>query len=146
MNLLPRRLLAGTALTLAVAACSTGGPAATASPSPIATPAASATAAAQAFSIRTPAIPPQACMDALMGGKLSRVAATGLGITTTDGQQIAVEWPFRYSAFDVDGRIVLRDETGTVVAREGDEITVGGGLGNDLWYARGPVSVTKAAG
>jgi hypothetical protein len=31
------------------------------------------------------------------------------------------------------------------VAREGDEITVGGGFGNGLWHACGGVTVTRAA-
>lgn len=84
-------------------------------------------------------------MDALMGGKLARNAASGLGITTATGEATAVEWPFRYSAWLVDGRIVLHDETGKTVAREGDEINIGGGLGNQLWYACAPVTVTRAA-
>lgn len=125
-----RRLLAGSLLAIAVAACS-----ATPAPSP----------APQAFALRTAPVQPQACMDALMGGRLTRHAQSGLGITAADGTQTAVEWPFRYSAWIVDGRVVLHDETGKTVAREGDEITVGGGLGNALWYACAPVTVSRAA-
>ena len=84
-------------------------------------------------------------MDALIGGTLAKNAASGLGIRSADGQSSAVEWPFRYSAGNELGRLVLLDETGKAVAREGDEITVGGGFGNQLWHACGPVTVTRAA-
>jgi hypothetical protein len=129
-----RRLLGGSVLAIAVAACS---PAGSATPSPSDAPA--------AFGLRTAAVQPQACMDALMGGRLTRHAQSGLGITAADGTQTPVEWPFRYSAWLVDGPVVLHDETGKTVAREGDEVTVGGGLGNALWYACAPVSVTRPA-
>ena len=84
-------------------------------------------------------------MDALLGGRLVKSVASGLSVTSADGASTAVEWPFRYSAVEVAGRIQLLDETGKVVAREGDEITVGGGFGNNLWHACAPVTVTKAA-
>lgn len=84
-------------------------------------------------------------MDALLGGKLVRNAASGLGVTSADGQAMAVEWPFRYSARKEAGKVALFDETGKVIAREGDEINVGGGFGNQLWHACGPLTVTKAA-
>lgn len=134
VHALARRLMVVPLVIVAVAACS---PAAPASPSPAAT--------AQAFQLRTAAAKPQACMDALIGGKLARHARSGLGITAVDGVQTPVEWPFRYSAWLVDGRVVLHDETGKLVAREGDEITVGGGFGDLLWYACAPVTVTRAA-
>ncbi len=85
-------------------------------------------------------------MDALMTGTLARHPQSGLGITGTDGQSMAVEWPFRYSARLETGRIVLVDETGKVVAREGDEISVGGGFGNAFWHACGPVNVNPPGG
>lgn len=133
MNARIVRLLAGS-LLIVVAACS---PAASATPTP-------PSATAQAFGLRTAAVDPQACMDALMGGKLAEHAQSGLGITSADGTQSAVEWPFRYSARVEFGRVILLDETGKVVAREGDEITVGGGFGNQFWHACAPVTVTKA--
>jgi hypothetical protein len=83
-------------------------------------------------------------MDALLGGTLARSAQSGLGVTSADGQATAVEWPFGWSASIELGRVALRDETGKVVAHEGDEITIGGGFGNQLWYACGPLTVTKA--
>ena len=58
-----------------------------------------------------------------------------------------VEWPFRYSARMEGTRIVLLDDRGVVVAREGDRIQVGGGMGpgpapNAVWFACGLVQVT----
>ena len=127
------RLLAGFLIVIAVVACSL---AASATPGTPAT-------AAQAL-IRTAPVQPDACMDALLGGTLARNAQSGLGVNG-EGEQMAVEWPFRYSARLVDGRLFLLDETGKVVGREGDEITVGGGFGNQFWHACGPVTVTRAA-
>jgi hypothetical protein len=134
-----RTLLAGGLLTVALAACSAGA-AATASPA-----ASSPAATATAFPIRTAAQQPQACMDALLGGRLTKSVASGLSVTSADGASTPVEWPFRYSAVEVAGRVQLLDETGRVVAREGDEINVGGGFGNNVWHACAPVTVTKPA-
>jgi hypothetical protein len=80
-------------------------------------------------------------MEALLTGRLARDARTGLGVTAADGQQMAVQWPFGYSARIDGGRLALVDETGKVVAHEGDTIQVGGGFGNVMWHACGPVSV-----
>jgi hypothetical protein len=91
--------------------------------------------------LRTAQAPPQACMDALIVGKLVRHPASGLGIASPDGQLTAVEWPFGYSAREEGGRIALVDDRGQVIAREGDEISVGGGFGANLWHACGSVSV-----
>jgi hypothetical protein len=99
--------------------------------------------------IRTPAQEPQACMDALMGGILAKQAQTGLGIADQDGAVIPVEWPFGYSARMEGAKIALMDASGVVVAREGDRIQVGGGMGprpapNAVWFACGPVQVVRA--
>ena len=112
----------------------------TASPTPASSPAGSSAP----FAIRTPAEQPQACMDALIGGTIIRAAATGLGLRSADGTLTAVEWPFGYTARIANGKVELLDETGQVVAREGDDISVGGGFGNDLWHACGPVTVALA--
>ena len=127
MNATIRRLGATLLVALAITACS-GTPAATVAPTDPPT-----------VAIRTAPAGNLACMDALMSGTLARHAGTGLGVTAADGQQMAVEWPFRYSAWVVDGRIVLLDETGKAVAREGDKIQAGGGFGNAMWHACGSV-------
>jgi hypothetical protein len=122
-------LIAASVLAVAVAACQSG----------------SVPIGGGAVAIRTAPAVAQACMDALAGGTLAPNNESGLGITSADGDAMAVEWPFGYTARNNLGRIELLDETGTVVARVGDEITVGGGFGNQFWHACGPVSVTKAA-
>lgn len=129
MNAIIRRLGATLLVAVAITACS-GTPAATAVPTDPPT-----------VAIRTAPVDNDICMDALMSGTLARHAQTGLGITGADGQQMAVEWPFRYSARVDGGRVVLRDETGKVVAREGDRIQAGGGFGNAVWHACGPVAL-----
>ena len=141
MNARIRPLIAALLLGVAIAACS-GSPAA--SPTAPAASGGPGAATSGVFAIRSAAFEPDACMDALMGGTLARHALTGLGISSADGTQSAVEWPFRYSARVEFGRVILLDETGRVVAREGDEITVGGGFGNQFWHACAPVTVTKA--
>jgi hypothetical protein len=84
-------------------------------------------------------------MDALITGKLARNPASGLGLTPVGSPPVVVEWPFRYSAREVDGRVALIDGTGTVVAREGELVQMGGGLGQlNVWFACGPVARLEA--
>lgn len=129
MHTRARRLGAGALLVVAIAVTGCT-PAATLPPG---------ASAVEAFGIRTAPVEPQACMDALLGGTLVRHVQSGLGVSS-EGALTAVEWPFRYSARLVDGRVVLFDETGRAVAAEGDEITVGGGFGNQFWHACAPVN------
>jgi hypothetical protein len=123
-------IVASTFLAAAVAACQSG----------------SVPIGGGAVAIRTAPEVAQACMDALAGGILAANNASGLGINSADGDEMAVEWPFGYTARNNLGTIELLDETGKVVAKDGDEITVGGGFGNQFWHACGPVSVTKPGG
>jgi hypothetical protein len=102
-------------------------------------------AGCSSMQLRTAPVPAQACMDALLGGTLMTNDRSGLGVTSTDGTSTAVEWPFGYAARTELGGTVLVDETGKVVAKVGDEISVGGGFGNQFWHACAPVTVTKAA-
>jgi hypothetical protein len=127
-----RRLAAGAVIVVSLAACGSA-----AAPTP--SPANAATGSAFEFGIKTAARQPDACMDALLGGTLARHPQSGLGVVN-DGEQMPVEWPFRYSARIVEGRVILFDETGKPVAAEGDEITVGGGFGNQFWHACAPVN------
>ena len=98
---------------------------------------------APAAGLKTAPAPPQACMEALTSGTLARNDQSGLGIVSSDGTVTPVEWPFGYSARNELGRLVLVDETGKAVAREGDEISMGGGFGTQFWHTCGPVSVTR---
>jgi hypothetical protein len=88
-------------------------------------------------------------MEALITGKLIQHAASGLGIGLIGNPALPVEWPFRWSARVEGGRVALLDEMGKVVAREGDEVQMGGGQGalpglSAIWFTCGPVAVTKA--
>jgi hypothetical protein len=133
-----RVVLATVLLSGVAAAC-----ASSSAGSAVSTASASAAAVAAPVGLRTAPQVAQACMDALMTGTLARHPQSGLGITADDGQSMAVEWPFRYSARAESGRILLLDENGKVVACEGDEISVGGGFGNAFWHACGPVTVQQ---
>ena len=143
-----RRRLPILLFTAAVVAagCSSAGGAPSPTPAPTQTPVATQSEA-PSFAIRTAAAKPQACMDALISGRLARNAGSGLGLITPGAPPVVVEWPFRYSARDEDGRIALLDETGAVVAREGDNVKMGGGMGQlNIWYTCGPVEVVPANG
>lgn len=122
------RLVAASLLAGAVVACQSGGGPVT---GPVTAPVA----------IKTAPVIAQACMDALLGGRLVVNNQSGLGVASADGQVTAVEWPFGYTARSSLGTIELVNETGLVVARVGDEVQVGGGFGNQFWHACGGVSV-----
>jgi hypothetical protein len=94
--------------------------------------------------LRTAAAPATACDAALTSGRLVSSREGGLALTPADGgPNIVVTWPFGYSAGGFVGNLELRDETGRALAREGDFVQVGGGLGGDgSWIAcAGSVSV-----
>ena len=82
-------------------------------------------------------------MAALLTGTLARNPDTGVGVAN-GAMQTAVEWPFGYWARNELGRVVLLDMTGTVLAREGDAVSMGGGFAanDELFYACG-VTVTE---
>jgi len=67
-------------------------------------------------------------MTALAEGELVADVRSGLAIRGRD-QVTPVLWPSRYSAARISGRIHLFDPSGRLVAREGDHIELGGGLG-----------------
>ena len=80
-----------------------------------------------------------ACMDALASGELVADARWGVALGQIDGPTIQVMWPAGYSARQVAGRIELLDERGSLVARVGDAVTIGGGFGaGNAWWACGP--------
>jgi len=78
-------------------------------------------------SVQTPA----ACMAALMTATLVRHPRSGAGLADTDGHVVAVIWPFGYFARDDGGRLAVIDGSGTVLAHEGDLVSVGGGFAGD---------------
>jgi hypothetical protein len=99
--------------------------------------------------LRTAAEPALACDAALTAGRLVSSRESGLALRPADGgPNIAVTWPFGYSARGFVGGLELRDEAGRVLAREGDFVQVGGGMGgDDSWIGcAGSISVIPAPG
>ena len=121
------------AALVTLAACGSGaGP--TTAPSPSPTPARSPDITE--IRLFTEPQPAQACMDALAMGTLVPDTRSGLGYAGPDGVAKPVMWPFGYTARLVDNAIELYDASGAFVAREGDQIQMGGGSGaNNLFYA-----------
>ncbi len=74
------------------------------------------------------------CPTALLQGMLVEVDGS-LGVESVPPGTISkVEWPFGYGVGQEDGTLVLTRLFSTV-AREGDEVSVGGGvLGNDATF------------
>jgi hypothetical protein len=78
------------------------------------------------------------CDLALSSGLLARNPRTGLGLLDTTGTEHDVIWPAGYTAWIVNGRADLRDESGDVIAHEGDRIELTGGLGPErVWVSCG---------
>ena len=87
--------------------------------------------------IRTASQPSEACMMALLSGTLVEDPRSGLAVSDGQGNVTPVEWPYGYSARNELSTIVLVDDRGQVVGREGDQVQLGGGLGDEVWYACG---------
>jgi hypothetical protein len=106
------RLLRVALLALAVASC--------ASSSPL------------AISSRSLA-PGEVCAMALLGGSLARQSESGLGLARGDGQVLAVWWPGGWTAKTDGASAALLDPSGKTIARVGDAVSIGGGIGSDGW-------------
>lgn len=68
-----------------------------------------------------------ACPAARIEGTLVRQSRSILGLRNDQDLVLQVIWPYGYSARDDGGRLAVLDATGTVVAREGDRVAIGGG-------------------
>jgi hypothetical protein len=83
---------------------------------------------------------PTACMTALLSGSLVADARLGIAIAGSDGTLVKVRWPSGYVGRQTGSVVELLDGEGRVVARVGDHVETGGGLGvGDWWYACGQV-------
>jgi hypothetical protein len=72
------------------------------------------------------------CRQALIGGVLIGARDGRLVELGPDGVGSAgITWPFGFTAWLVDGVAEVRAPDGLVVAREGEVLSFGGGLGND---------------
>ena len=81
--------------------------------------------------LRTAPAPAAACDGLLTGGQLVRSQESGLGLQVPGEAITPVTWPFGYRASGIIGSVELLDETGRVLAREGEFVEVGGGLHGD---------------
>lgn len=86
-------------------------------------------AACSPVQLRTAPAPVDACEDALGSGRLVTSQQSELALQGTTGEVFQVLWPFGYSARSAGTGVELLDETGKVIAREGDFIQAGGGFG-----------------
>jgi hypothetical protein len=66
-------------------------------------------------------------MAALITGTLVRDSTSGVAIRDAQGLVHQVVWPHGYAARDDAGRLVVIDASGSVVAHEGDRVSIGGG-------------------
>jgi len=72
---------------------------------------------------------PTACPAALLEGELVADEEFGFVVAHADGFSSPVTWPNGYVARDAPRRELL-DDSGRVVAREGDSVALGGGEGS----------------
>lgn len=72
---------------------------------------------------------PTACPAALLEGELVADAEFGFVVDHADGFSSAVTWPHGFVARDAPRRELL-DDSGRIVAREGDMVALGGGEGS----------------
>jgi hypothetical protein len=72
------------------------------------------------------------CLTALGGGILALNPRTGLGFTNESGTVMTdVVWPTGYTARYEDGRAILLNDSGYLVAAVGDSMSLGGGYSGD---------------
>lgn len=105
-------------------------------------------AACSPVQLRTAPGTVDACEDALGSGRLVTNQQSGLALQDTTGDVHPVLWPFGYSAQSGATGVELLDETGKVVAREGDFIQAGGGFGanGEFGVCAGSVTVVPPPG
>lgn len=87
------------------------------------------------------------CPVPAIEGTLATSSRWLLGLAPDQGKPVrGVLWPPGYAAGRVDGRLVLLDQDHRVVAREGDEVRVGGWEGAaGVWIACRTVTVSVRA-
>jgi hypothetical protein len=89
---------------------------------------------------------PAACATALLQGTLVSNAAFGVALQDAEGHVHKIVWPFGYSARATSAGVVVLNDRGLVVAREGDRVGLGGGeIGNDgTWLACSGIQPTRS--
>jgi hypothetical protein len=86
---------------------------------------------------------PEACPAVRTEGTLVRHPRSGAGLRDNAGTLWQVIWPTDYTAREEDGRFVVLDGRGNVVAHEGDYVEIGGAdVGGATWLGCGGMRVT----
>lgn len=75
------------------------------------------------------------CLLARASGTLARHPESGVGLAVGSGPVTPIRWPFGWTAVDGPAGLVLFDQNGAVVGREGDRYSTGGGEGPDGIFA-----------
>ena len=98
--------------------------------------------------LRKAPAPVDACDNALASGFLIRSRESGIALRDATEDIHQVLWPFGYAARVGLTGVELLDETGKVVAHEGDFIQAGGGFAADgaFGVCAGSVTVVPAPG
>lgn len=76
-------------------------------------------------------VPAFGCPTALLEGHVATGGDELIVLSAFDNRPVGVVWPSGWAAWRIDGRAELVSRDGVVVAREGGEIAVGGGVGPD---------------
>ena len=86
------------------------------------------------------------CPAALMSGVLTADGPASLGLRDPGGHVFEVRWPFGVGV-RLDGeRLVVTDPFGSVIAREGDAVSLPGGTTDDeTWGVCGDIHVDGRA-
>ena len=105
-----------------------------------------ATVACNQLVLRTAPAPQEACDAALISGRLVSSRESGLALQVTGEPNFPVTWPFGYRLGGFVGSLELQDETGRILAREGDVIQLSGGTSGDGSFiaCAGTISVVPA--
>ena len=92
--------------------------------------------------ILTASEPASACHLARHEGQIAPNADSGIGTAGTGDTTFSVRWPYGWSGWRNADGVVLLDATGRVVASEGDNVVMGGGIGVDVdFYACSGIEV-----
>lgn len=93
---------------------------------------------------------PQACPAALLEGTLERDDTAGLVVRQLEVDvAYPVVWPDGWSTSDTGGMLLLIDDSGLVVGREGDHFSAGGGFSpgpDEVFQPCGGIEITPAGG
>ncbi len=87
------------------------------------------------------------CPTALLEGVLVDDGSGGLAVKAPEGAVVPVHWPDGVGVGADDGHLALKNPLGSVIAREGEFVSMAGGVPGDGpgFAACGPISV-RASG